>query len=80
MRVTEGGHDVPPDRLKRRYKQSLKNLKAAFAFVSEIHVYDNSSSQNPFQALLTAKNGEMEFKADPLPTWLRTIVKTRRSP
>jgi predicted ABC-type ATPase len=78
MRVTEGGHDVPPDRLKRRYEQSLKNLKASLAFVPEIHVYDNSSSQDPFRVLFVTKNGKIEFTADPLPPWLRAIVKTRR--
>ena len=29
QRVSAGGHDVPPERLERRFRQSLENLRQA---------------------------------------------------
>lgn len=74
-RVAQGGHDVPAERLARRYAQSLANLKAAIALVPEVHVYDNSSSEEPFRSVLVTKNGKIGSAASPLPAWLSGIVR-----
>jgi predicted ABC-type ATPase len=71
QRVQEGGHDVPSDRLERRFTQSLKNLFAAMEFVPTVAVYDNSDCfEHPFRLALTVRHGAVEFQADPLPRWL----------
>jgi predicted ABC-type ATPase len=70
QRVRAGGHDVPPDRLERRFRQSLENLRQALEFVPELHVYDNSSSQIPFRLVFSVLAGQTEFAANPLPDWL----------
>ena len=74
QRVRNGGHDVPPDRLERRFRQSLENLRQALEFVPEIHVYDNSSCETPFRLILSLREGQTEFAATPLPYWLKEIV------
>lgn len=74
QRVGSGGHDVPTDRLERRFRQSLKNLSEALAFVSEAHVFDNSYSRTPFRLVLTSRNGRIEFRSDPLPDWMAGIL------
>ncbi|HEY1110195.1 MAG TPA: zeta toxin family protein [Opitutaceae bacterium] len=71
QRVSAGGHDVPPERLERRYRQSLENLRTALRFVPEIHVFDNSSADDPFTLVLSVKNGKAEIHQHPLPTWLK---------
>jgi len=76
QRVRAGGHDVPPERLERRFRQSLDNLRQALPFVPEVHVYDNSSAGIPFQLVLSLRAGKTEFMADPLPTWLAPIAST----
>jgi predicted ABC-type ATPase len=73
QRVRGGGHDVPPERLERRFRQSLENLRQALIFVPEVHVFDNSSAENPFRLVLSARGGRTEFAADPLPPWLGKI-------
>lgn len=55
--VKEGGHDVPTERLARRYKQSLLNLTSALRFVPETQVFDNSASGEPFRLVLTTVGG-----------------------
>jgi predicted ABC-type ATPase len=76
QRVQAGGHDVPPERLERRYRQSLANLRQALEFVPEIYVYDNSASEIPFRLVLTVRAGQTESAADPLPDWLKPIVSS----
>ena len=70
-RVRAGGHDVPPERLERRYRQSLENLRRALALVSEAHVYDNSSFETPYRLVLSVRAGKTEFMANPIPDWLK---------
>jgi len=74
QRVRSGGHDVPPERLERRFRQSLENLRLALEFVPEIHVYDNSSSETPYRLVLSVRAAKIEFIADPLPAWLKPII------
>jgi predicted ABC-type ATPase len=74
QRVRVGGHDVPPERLERRFRQSLENLREALTFVPEVHVYDNSSAEIPYRLVLSIRESRSEFKADPLPDWLKPIV------
>ena len=75
QRVLAGGHDVPADRLERRYHQSLKNLSTAMAFIPEIQVFDNSTSRPPYQLVLSIVNGHRQFEASPLPSWLSQVLK-----
>lgn len=72
QRVRAGGHDVPPERLERRFRQSLENLRQAIEFVDEAHVFDNSSAENPFRLVLRVRRGQTEFAAEPLPPWLKS--------
>ncbi|AHF91983.1 hypothetical protein OPIT5_18900 [Opitutaceae bacterium TAV5] len=74
QRVREGGHDVPTDRLERRFRQSLENLAAAILFVPEVHVFDNSSARMPYRLVLTMRNGQRQFEASPLPAWLAAVL------
>lgn len=74
QRVSQGGHDVPSDRLERRYQQSLVNLRQALAFVPEVRVFDNSDPDVPFRLVIRAANGEITFRAQPLPLWLAAVI------
>lgn len=70
VRVMQGGHDVPTDRLARRYEQSLKNLVAAIGFVPTVRVLDNSSQKHPYRLVLRTENGRVAERPDPTPDWL----------
>jgi predicted ABC-type ATPase len=74
QRVADGGHDVPPDRLERRFRQSLQNLRAALEFVPDVSVFDNSSDVNPFQRVLSVRGGKRVFIADPMPRWAGALI------
>jgi predicted ABC-type ATPase len=67
QRVYQGGHDVPSDRLARRFDQSLKNLAEAIKFVPDVRIFDNSDVDQPFRLVLQIENGAVTFRAAPLP-------------
>ena len=43
-RVLDGGHDVPPDKVRSRYYKSLQNLRELVALSDECRVYDNTKA------------------------------------
>lgn len=46
QRVSEGGHDIPEDVIRRRFSLGLKNLRNIFMpIVDEWFLFDNTSSQ-----------------------------------
>lgn len=55
MRVASGGHDVPPDTIKRRYYSSIANVKQLFELCDILHVYDNSRDE-PVRIIRKHKN------------------------
>lgn len=79
QRVSNGGHDVPRDRIASRYARSLANLKTAIAFVPTVKLYDNSSADEPFQHVATFANGALTYRMKGrLPAWTRGIVPATR--
>lgn len=74
IRVVQGGHDVPTDRLARRYDQSLKNLATALSFVPHVRVFDNSSLLNPYRLVLHIENGKDVQRPKPTPNWLMRML------
>jgi predicted ABC-type ATPase len=75
QRVASGGHDVPSERLPRRYAQSLINLSAAMEFVPLIRVFDNSSAEDPFRYVLQVRDGMRMDQVAPLPKWLAGALR-----
>jgi len=75
QRVESGGHDVPSERLPRRYAQSLANLGAAMDFVPTIRVFDNSNAEDPFRYVLLIKDGLRKDQVAPLPKWLVGLLR-----
>jgi predicted ABC-type ATPase len=45
IRVLAGGHDVPPEDVRRRYKRSLKNLPTAIERADHTILFDNSTDE-----------------------------------
>ncbi|MGO8770243.1 MAG: AAA family ATPase [Mycobacterium sp.] len=47
QRVRAGGHDIPDDDIRRRYRHSLLNLVHLLPGLTELKVYDNSATADP---------------------------------
>ncbi len=74
MRVSQGGHDVPPDKLVARFPRTLANLKAAIRVLPNILIFDNENIARPYKKVAEFKDGEAVFLADPPPAWLAAIL------
>jgi predicted ABC-type ATPase len=74
MRVAQGGHDVPSDKLAERYPRTLKNLARAIRALPHVLVYDNGDLARPFRLVATFEQGRVVELAPDLPQWLAKLV------
>jgi predicted ABC-type ATPase len=74
MRVTQGGHDVPDEKIASRLPRTLANLKAAIAHLPRVLVYDNSDLAQPYRQVGVFENGVALEIANPLPIWLGDLL------
>ncbi len=63
IRVAKGGHDIAPELIERRYKESLENLKSILPIVNNLYLFDNSRE---FKSIDTKKDIENT-------SWLKNI-------
>jgi predicted ABC-type ATPase len=49
MRVSQGGHNVPDEKLAARYPRSLENLAHALRQLPLVYIFDNSNLADPFR-------------------------------
>ena len=74
MRVSQGGHDVPSDKLKSRFPRVLANLAATIRELPHVLIFDNSDLSTPFQQVAVFKHGKLAFSKSPLPEWLEPLL------
>jgi predicted ABC-type ATPase len=75
MRADKGGHSAPESLLRRIYDSSIRNLPRALREMDFIYVYDNSRwGQTPL-VLLQAASGEIQFRAESIPSWLANVMR-----
>jgi predicted ABC-type ATPase len=81
QRVAEGGHDVPRDRLEKRFARSIANLREAVTFVPRVEIFDNSLDATPYRKVATFTEGELTWRMrGTIPSWCRDVVRARRQP
>jgi predicted ABC-type ATPase len=73
MRVSQGGHDVPSEKLVSRFPRTLANLGAAIQTLPMVLVFDNEDLAAPFRKVAEFQNGESVFLAALVPQWLRAL-------
>lgn len=74
MRVTQGGHDVPTDKLTTRFPRILTNLKSAIRELPCVFVFDNDDLRTPFRLAAIFQNGQKAFLAKSVPSWLEPVL------
>jgi predicted ABC-type ATPase len=70
MRVLEGGHNVPQDKLASRFPRTMENLRLAILRLPLVLVYDNDDLRDPYRFVLAASNGAVLERTRSLPAWL----------
>jgi predicted ABC-type ATPase len=74
MRVSQGGHDVPTEKLIARYPRTLRNLKAALCELPHVRVFDNDDLRTPFRLVTVHQQGQLVKLNRPVPRWLQPLL------
>lgn len=74
MWVSQGGHDVPTEKLLARYPRTLSNLRQAIMSLPHVLVFDNSDLRRPFRPLAIFEHGQSRCCVDDAPDWLPSIT------
>lgn len=75
MRVSQGGHDVPDEKLLARYPRTMQNLREACSRLPHVLIYDNSDLGTPYRHVATFEHAKRTSLAEAVPTWLRSIME-----
>jgi len=74
MRVSQGGHDVPAEKLVERFPRTLANLEGAIRELPCVLVFDNEELKKPFRHVATFANGQRIQLDEPVPPWFKALV------
>jgi len=74
MRVSQGGHDIPDEKLEARFPRTLENLHKAIRSLPEVRVYDNSDLRTPYRLIAIFHLGTVVELNPPIPDWLSSSV------
>jgi predicted ABC-type ATPase len=75
MRVSQGGHDVPTEKLAARFPRTLANLKAAMRVLPQVWVFDNDDLRTPFRKVAVFEHGRQGWLIKRIPKWLEPLLK-----
>jgi predicted ABC-type ATPase len=71
LRVREGGHDVPTDRIISRYERTMTLLPEAFAIAEQALAFDNSDDDlERAMRLIVVKDHARLLQLPPVPDWV----------
>jgi len=74
MRVSQGGHDVPTDKLTQRFPRILANLEAAIRELPHVWVFDNNDLRTPYRLVAILESGRLVKLQRPVPKWLMPLL------
>ncbi len=73
-RVEKGGHNVDPDKVKKRYYETLNNLLPALLLVDKAYIFDNSTDQMELVAEIVNGGIEILVAKNKIPNWFIEYV------
>jgi predicted ABC-type ATPase len=74
MRVSQGGHDVPTQKIVERFPRIMQTLKAAFRDLPHVWIFDNSDLRTPYQLVALFESGRPTKLRRPVPKGLKPLL------
>ena len=74
QRVQLGGHDVPREKIIRRYTKSLENVYDCLKLCDRAYFFDNSAAQWRMLAEYDAESGSLSVLEESVPEWFDEYV------
>ncbi|KEZ75639.1 AAA family ATPase [Salinisphaera hydrothermalis] len=78
-RVSQGGHDVPEDKIRARYERSAQYIREAIGLADLAQIYDSSKEAAPPRWVLTFRHGQLHSASDAVPAWARALYGIGRT-
>jgi predicted ABC-type ATPase len=75
QRVAEGGHNVPPQKIRSRIPRTMKHIANVLPLIDEARLLDNSLFDAPFRKIAVIEYGALTESVSPLPGWAKKILK-----
>lgn len=76
QRVSEGGHDVPAEKIVSRIPRTMNNIANTLCLVNEAWLLDNSSRTQPFKTIAFIREGALSCRVHPMPIWATEIISS----
>lgn len=73
-RVEKGGHNVDPEKIKKRYYEALNNLLPALLLVDRAYIFDNSTDKMELVAEIANGAIEILVSKNKVPNWFIEYV------
>ncbi len=74
QRISEGGHNVPNEKVASRIPRLLQNIKKTLPLCDQVRVLNNSRIDSPFQQVAVIRNGKLRQEIA-LPDWAKDLLK-----
>ena len=78
-RVALGGHDVPAEKVRRRYSRVIANVLAAIPLVDRAYLYDNSRADRLHRHVMTFADGRLARIISDPPRWVAQLFPALRA-
>jgi predicted ABC-type ATPase len=78
MRTSQGGHDVPTEKLRSRFPRTLANLRIALRKLQHVWVFDNDDLSHPFRLTAILQSGAPTEIRKPIPPWLKPLLPPKK--
>ena len=77
LRVTEGGHTVPIEKIISRYAKSIGNCAKTALFIDRAYIYDNSVDGRPAERLFRSADGVVvKLDHNVMPDWANVVLES----
>jgi len=74
QRISEGGHNVPDEKIASRIPRLLQNIKKTLPLCDQVRILNNSRIDSPFQQVAVIRNGQLRQKIS-LPDWAKDLLE-----
>ncbi len=74
QRVSEGGYNIPEDKVSSRIPRTLLNIKRVLPLCGRSYLLDNPRLDNPFEEIASVHDGKVISRKEPLPEWAKTVL------
>ena len=78
QRMSEGGHNVPDEKVASRIPRLLQNIKKTLPLCDQVYILNNSRIDSPFQQVAVIRNGQKIEQKISLPDWAKDLLENYR--